>query len=210
MRQREEKMRRFFNVENPVWKFIARLADFFMLSVLWAICSLPVITMGSSTTALYYVMLKMAKDQEGKLASQFFFSFKQNLKQGILIFAGFFLAGGILVIDIAWALNQKNVAGMTMLVTAGVISILYLCMLSLVFVLLARLENTAFAIVKITGGVLIQNFLPVLSGVIVYVAFISVGVFVFWPVLLVTPALPAYLNCFIYNRILKRYNMDLD
>ena len=202
-------MRRLFNLENPVWKFIARLADFFFLSVLWVLCSLPVITMGASTTALYYVTLKMAGDQEGKLSEQFLGSFKQNLKQGIVIFAGFLLIGAILVIDILWALNQKNVAGMAMLLTAGVISILYLCMLTLVFVMLARLENTPAAIVKITGGILIQNFLPVLSGVIVYAAFISVGVFVFWPVLLVTPALPAYLNSFIYNRILKRYNMDL-
>ena len=202
-------MRRFFNLENPVWKFIAHLADFFILTVLWAFCSLPVITMGSSTAALYYVTLKMAKDQEGKLSEQFFGSFKQNLKQGILIFAGFLLVGSVLVIDILWALNQKNIIGMTMLVTAGIIGILYLCMLSLVFVILARLENTAAAIVKITGGILIQNFLPVLSGVIVYAAFISVGVFVFWPVLLVTPALPAFLNCFIYNRILKRYDLEL-
>ena len=49
---------KFFSLENPIWKFIGNLADFFLLSCLWYLCCLPVVTAGTATTALYYVTLK--------------------------------------------------------------------------------------------------------------------------------------------------------
>lgn len=72
---------KFFSLENPIWKFIGNLADFFLLSCLWYLCCLPVVTAGAATTALYYVTLKMARGQEGQLIPAFFHSFKQNLKR---------------------------------------------------------------------------------------------------------------------------------
>ena len=51
-------MKNLFNVENPVWVFMGKLVDMLLLSGLWVICSLPVVTIGASTAALYYVTLK--------------------------------------------------------------------------------------------------------------------------------------------------------
>ena len=48
---------KFFNVDNPVWRFVGNLADFFVLSVLWALCCLLFVTFVASTTALYYVTM---------------------------------------------------------------------------------------------------------------------------------------------------------
>jgi hypothetical protein len=55
----------------------------------------------------------------------------------------------------------------------------------------------------------IRNFPAVLAGVVVYAGFFLVGAFLFWPLLLVAPALPAYLNSFLYNRILAKYDLSL-
>ena len=79
---------KFFSLENPIWKFIGNLADFFLLSCLWYLCCLPVVTAGAATTALYYVTLKMARGQEGQLIPAFFHSFKQNLKQATALWVG--------------------------------------------------------------------------------------------------------------------------
>ena len=87
---------KFFNVDNPVWRFVGNLADFFVLSVLWAVCCLPVVTIGASTTALYYVTMKMARNREGELIPSFFASFRQNLRQGIALWVGY-LAVGLLI-----------------------------------------------------------------------------------------------------------------
>ena len=58
-------MAKLFDYNNIVWRFMGRVADLFFLTLLWAIGSLPLVTMGASTTALYYVALKMVKNQEG-------------------------------------------------------------------------------------------------------------------------------------------------
>lgn len=203
-------MTNFFNIDNPIWKFIGNLWDFFVLSVLWLVCSIPVVTIGASTTALYYVTLKMASNQEGKLWQQYFHSFRQNWKEATVIWLGFLAVGIILGIDLMYGLTGGTNLASAVLVFAVVVGALYLCLLSFVFPLLARVDNTPFAIVKMAGGMLVQNFLPILAGVMVMAAFVLVGVFAFKLLLLVVPALPAYINCRMYNRILERYHLNLE
>ena len=200
-------MRRLFDLNNPIWIFVGRLADAALLSFLWLVCSLPVITIGASSTALDYVTLKMTEDKEGRLAAQFWRCFKKNLRQSIGIWLGFAAVGALLAFDITWALSTQGPVSMAMLITASVISCLYLCMLSFIFVLLASVENSSSALVKMTGAIVIRNLLPVIAGVIVYAAFILVGVFLCWPVLLLTPGLPALLNAKIYLFLLNKYGL---
>ena len=47
----------FFNYDNPVWRFIGKFFDVMVLNLLWVICSIPIFTIGASTTAVYYVTL---------------------------------------------------------------------------------------------------------------------------------------------------------
>ncbi len=200
-------MRKLFDLENPVWKFIGRLADAVLLSILWAAGCLPVVTVGASCTALNYVTLKMGEDREGRLAQQFWKSYRQNLAQSVGIWLGFAAVAALLVLDITWALSTQGPMSMAMLITATVIGCLWFCMFSFVFVLLAAVDNKSKAIVSMAGAIVSRNFLPVLAGVIVYAAFILVGVFMFWPVLLLTPGLPALLNAKIYLFLLNKYGL---
>ena len=43
---------RFFNPDNWLWRGFGRLADFFILSILWLVCSIPVVTIGAASIAL--------------------------------------------------------------------------------------------------------------------------------------------------------------
>ena len=53
-----------FNYVNPVWRFIGKLGDLIILNILWIVCSIPVFTAGASTTAVYYVTLKLVRDED--------------------------------------------------------------------------------------------------------------------------------------------------
>lgn len=91
----------FFNYDNPVWRFVGRIWDLFILNLLWVICSIPIVTFGASTTAMYYCTLKIAKDRDsGGMFTMFFHSFKDNIKQSTLIWIIMALTGGILLFDI--------------------------------------------------------------------------------------------------------------
>ena len=71
-------MRNLLSPEGPLMSFLTKLSYSAYLNVLWFICCLPVVTIGASTTALFYVTLKVAKNEEGSLTRAFFHSFQAD------------------------------------------------------------------------------------------------------------------------------------
>ncbi|MDO4488184.1 MAG: YesL family protein [Eubacteriales bacterium] len=59
--------------------------DRFLLSCLFILTCLPVITIGPSIAALYYTITKVFYREEGYLGRSYFNSFRENLKQGIVL-----------------------------------------------------------------------------------------------------------------------------
>ena len=56
-----------------------------LLSILWVVTSLPVITIGASTTALYYAVVKVIRNNEGYVWGEFWNGFRTNFKQATII-----------------------------------------------------------------------------------------------------------------------------
>ena len=120
-----------------------------LLNILWFICSLPVFTIGASTTALYYASLKVIRDEESHAWTLFFRSFKENFKQAtqlwlILLAAGLFLGADGYIL---YHLRKSSTGGMAViwtLILALVIaaSVLYVIELLYIFPLLASVHNT--------------------------------------------------------------------
>ena len=50
-------MKRFFDRNNLIYTFMGRVSELLVLNALWILCSLPIVTLGASTSALYYCML---------------------------------------------------------------------------------------------------------------------------------------------------------
>ena len=79
---------------------MGRVADLLLLNFLCILCCIPIVTAGASITALYYVTLKMARDEESYIARSFFRSFKQNFKQATIINIIMLLTAAVLFIDL--------------------------------------------------------------------------------------------------------------
>lgn len=202
-------MKRFFNLENPVWRFIGNLADFFLLSLCWYLCCIPVFTLGCGTSALYYVTMKMAANREGYTIRSFRAAFQSNFKTATPIWLLFLGMAFVLYADFTWSIHGNTLFSRAMFITFAVIALLYFLCLSFVFPLTARCEQTVPALLKMCFAMSIRSFLPILSTVIVTIAFFSFGIFVFWPLLLIAPGLSAYFNSFIFNRVLAKYGLEL-
>lgn len=200
---------KFFNVDNPVWRFVGNLADFFVLSVLWAVCCLPVVTIGASTTALYYVTMKMARNREGELIPSFFASFRQNLRPGIALWVGYLAAGVLIGLNLLISVQNGSLVSGAMFITCAVLAILWALTETMQFPLLARCDNTVPALFKMGAAIAVRNIPAVAAAFITKAAFAAVGVFLFWPLLLLAPGLCAYCNAFLFNRILSKYGFDL-
>ena len=102
---------RFFSVDNPVWRFIRKIGYLWLLNILWVLTSLPVITIGASTTALFYACMKLQGD-EGYPTANYFRSFRENFRQATIIWLIYAAVGALLVYGlIFWNLMDGRLSG---------------------------------------------------------------------------------------------------
>lgn len=81
------------------YEFSVKLMELMWLNLLVLITSLPIFTIGASFTAMHTVLVKIYRDEEDKIASEFFSAFKKNFKQAILIWLIYLGVYGILLLD---------------------------------------------------------------------------------------------------------------
>lgn len=129
-------------MDNGVTRFLGRIADFMFLNILWIVCSIPIVTIGASTTAMYSVMLKLVKNEEGYIVKGFLKAFKENFKQSTIMWLLYLVVGILIVVDfrLVWVMNSsiRNV----MQVFLTIMSIFLISMGIYGFSLQARYENT--------------------------------------------------------------------
>lgn len=59
--------------------------DLTLAGLLWLVCSLPVITIGTSTAALYYTVVKRVRRDRGHTVQTFLGAFKSNFRDSFVI-----------------------------------------------------------------------------------------------------------------------------
>jgi len=198
-------------IDNPIMRGMGRLADFIILNLLWVVCSIPIITIGASTTALYTVMLKLVKNEEVYIAKGFLKAFKENFKQSTIMWIIFLLISIVFVVDFVSIKLMSDEIG-------GILQILFLFMGALLaawmvyaFALQARFVNTVkntlknamilvFAklpftvlIVLLTVGPVLVTFLTVRTLVIGVMVWFFAGV-----------SLVAWLNSYLLRFVFKK------
>ena len=134
-------MKGFFRYDGPFFSTMSRVFDLVVLNWLWLLLSLPIVTIGASTTALYTVTLRMARDEDSHNIRSFFQAFAGNFKRATLLWVLYALVGGWLLAG-AYAMSHGAVPVLKGLaiVEAGLFLILLLGLLYL-FPLQARFIN---------------------------------------------------------------------
>ena len=199
-------MSNFFNLDNPVWNFMGKLVDVFILTILWFVCSLPIFTIGPATTAVYYVTLKLVRDEESYTVRSFFKSFKQNFKQGVplgLIELGlgvFFVWDIYLYYQLGSANRAMSILGILFL---GIF-IIYLLALVYVFALQAKFYNTVKQTLKNSLIISIRHVFRSL-GMLAIAVGVIIGCLFFPPLFLLSMGLIAFLQSFVMVRIFDKY-----
>lgn len=76
-------MKSFFNPEHWLWRGFGRIADFFLLSCCFFLCSIAVVTIPAACIALYDATARCVLGDEGYTYRRFFRTFKNELKRSI-------------------------------------------------------------------------------------------------------------------------------
>lgn len=198
-------MNGIFSLENPFWVFIGKVGDVCWLCLLWLVCSIPIVTIGASTTALYYVSLKMMRNEEGYITKQFFHSFRQNLFQGSVLGVIMLLVGAGLVFNF-WFYNQME--GNFSVVMHGVMLMLlwlYLMVYQYVFAALAQFDNTIKGILTFSFLLALKKLGWTVLMIVMGIVLLALGCFLFLPFLIFAVPLLGFCASPILNRLFKPY-----
>ena len=198
-----------FSYDSRFTQVLMKLVYSSYLNILWFICSIPIFTIGASTTALYYTCLKIVRNEEGNVTKTFFKSFKENFRQATVIWLILFVIGSFLAFDFYVLYNLRLNTAMPMAafwtillaILIGAI-IIYLIVLFMIFPLQASVINTTPNMFK--NSFLIGThylFAPILVFAVHFAMFYAV-VAVFTPLIVFGEGFCAMVSSFILNRLL--------
>lgn len=133
----------FFNYDGPFFTVLNRISDLIILNLLWIVCSIPIVTIGASTTALLYVTMKILRGEDAYIAKNFFKSFKENFLQSTIIWLIMLAVGAILLGNYLFLpnMNLPNFLYTMFFSASCFTALLYSMLLMYLFPLQARLEN---------------------------------------------------------------------
>lgn len=100
-------MKGLFAVDGPLVSFAIKLFDCMCLSVLWLAFSLPIVTMGASSAALYLTVYNYIRKDRGKLWNTFWDAFKENLKRSTILWLFAIALMTLLTVDVMVFRNMK-------------------------------------------------------------------------------------------------------
>ncbi|MBQ5986102.1 MAG: YesL family protein [Clostridia bacterium] len=92
-------MRRWLDVNNPIMRFLTTVFDLMALSSMWLIFSVPIVTMGAASAALYHAVYHHVRKGEDYLWHSFWSAFKENLKRSTLCWLAALAVLALLIVD---------------------------------------------------------------------------------------------------------------
>ena len=199
-------MGKIFDPESGIMQTLGRLGDLMLLSMLFFVTSLPIITIGASATAVYTVCFRFGTERETGVISGFFKAFRDNFKQATILWIlllAVLIASGFSVLFFS---AQQGSA--RMMAFPGLILILFLVFVTgYLFPLLSQFSNTNHMMLR-NAMLLSIAYLP--RSLVIAVAYLfPLVLFILYPVIflrLVPMWFALYSGCisFMICRMLRK------
>ncbi|MBP5305294.1 MAG: DUF624 domain-containing protein [Lachnospiraceae bacterium] len=166
-------MNGFFKYDGPFISMMTRVANLMIVSILWVLTCLPVITVIPASAALFHTVIKVVRDKGKGVVKDFFVSFVSNLKQGIILNLIFGVIGALLAYSIYIALQFKSIPGFLYL-GFGIFLAIVWCMTVLYMApVLSRFEGSIGQLIRIA------LYLPTKNMLLTFVMLILFAIIVF-------------------------------
>lgn len=202
-----------FKLDSPFMNFLNKVADIMIINILFILFSIPIITIGASYTAAYYVALKMVRNEETYIFKSFWKSFKENFVQSTIIWLIILFIVGILVCDYRLILYSGIQFAYWMRIAILAVTVIVLLGLSYIFPMQARYSNTIKNTIK-NAFLSALSHLPT-SFVCVIVYGIPVLILYFIPqsvavLFLLSFGLIIYAKSFLIRKIFDKYEEKME
>ena len=135
-------MEKIFSLDNPFFRFMERVADFFILNILTIICSIPVFTVGAALTAHHKVMQNLVLDFEQPVIKSYFQAFAGVFKQATVLWLATALFIAVTVVDVFLIYVYLEGIAQVLYVLLAVVGVLVFGTACYAFAMIARYENS--------------------------------------------------------------------
>ena len=193
-------------LNNGFMSALGKIADMFLLSVLWLLFCLPVITIVPSTIALYYATVKVVRRDAGYVFQDFIKGFAQNWMQGIVLELIYLLVGALLY----FANYFAKLAGLT--TTLGqcyylvclIATAVLACISAELLPVSSRVSLSLLSAFRLAVFFSVTNLLTLVPVMITLAAGIAIA-WIFPPAILVLPCAWCFLLSYSVEKALIRY-----
>ncbi|MDU5109913.1 MAG: YesL family protein [Clostridium sp.] len=135
-------MEKIFAIDGKLYNFLSKVGDLTLLNILWIICCIPVFTIGASTTALYYVLMKIEKGEDPYIFRSFFHSFKENFLQATIVWGIIVLVSAILYFDFYFSSHVQSGVAKLLVIPFILIAFFLLSTTCYVFPVMSFFKNS--------------------------------------------------------------------
>lgn len=204
----------FFNMDNKFFVFMGRVADLMILNLLCIVCCIPIVTAGPAIAAMFYVTLKMVRNEESYIVKGFFKSFRQNLRQGIIINLIMLLFGILIITDIRIMGNMEGTLYKVLYTIFLAFALVYLMIYMYIYPVLAKfynsIKNTFVNALLMSIRHLPYTVLMIIVTALPFVLFFfvpssEVQSAVLLVCVLIGCSLVAYINSYFFVKIFDKY-----
>lgn len=166
-------MSNIFSLESPFFGVCSKIADIFLLNLIFVITCIPLITVGASITALHSVSAKMVRGEESYIIRGFLKVFRENFKQATAIYLIMMLLAVVIGTDLYFWSSLEGPLSMVMSALSIAAGCFWLLGFFYVFALQAAFENPVKRTIINSFLIALQQFpvtllLAAYYGVIAY------------------------------------------
>ncbi|MBE6108450.1 MAG: DUF624 domain-containing protein [Erysipelotrichaceae bacterium] len=130
-------------IDEKFWSWMEWIPNIVLLGVLWLVTSLPIVTVGASTTAVYSCFFQFRQDHRKKLIPLYFEQFKAHFKQATIIWMILFPSAILLSIDVVYCVMHSDEMMFVLSGTAAAVLLTFVVFtLMTVFAYLSKFENS--------------------------------------------------------------------
>lgn len=208
-------MNSLFHYDGYLNRILTKLMYIAALNLLFLICSIPVVTIGASCTAMYTVLFRFVRNDEPDILKTFFKAFRENLKKASCIWAAMLAVAGTLAVNY-YALHHMDGGWKEALrVFFNFIFIIWVMLWVYIFPAAAYYKNSVLGYFQFSVRVAIVN-LPVTAAIILIQAAILLAILFFAQymqmavILLICCgfSLPAYFSAGFLVKIFGQFEAD--
>ena len=138
----------FLRYDGPLARWLIPISNLAVLNILMILCCIPVITIGASVSAMHYVVLRMARDEESGIFRDFFHAFSSHFGQSVGITMIWLGSGAVILLNL-YLFNHMDLGmGNALIYVLYIALLVHFAVFTYVFPVFARFDNTVKRTIK--------------------------------------------------------------